>query len=40
MKGWELKPLAWVVLLALIALMVYVAFRILKRLNEPPPAES
>ena len=38
MKGWELKPLGWVVLLALIALIVYVGFRIIKGLNEPPLA--
>ena len=39
MKGWEVKPFGWLVLLALIVLVVYVGYRVRKLLNQPPPAE-
>jgi hypothetical protein len=38
MKGWEIKPLGSVVLLALIVLIVYVGFRVMKLPRQPPPA--
>jgi hypothetical protein len=35
MKGWEMKPFGWLVLLALILLGIYMGVRIRKRLNPP-----
>ena len=39
MKGWDMKPLGWLALLALIVLVVYVGFRVRKFLSQPPPTE-
>ena len=37
MKGWDMKPLGWLALLALIVLVVYVGYRVRKLHNQPPP---
>lgn len=38
MKGWEMKPLGWVAVLALIVLIVYIGFGVLTQLRPSRPA--
>jgi len=38
MKGWEMKPFGWMALLAVTVLIVYMGSRLIKLLDQPPPA--